>query len=134
MSRTFSQRHLMIVIHSLSGGGAERVAADLADYWVQRGYKVSVVTQKSSDDDVYELNPQVRRHVLGTAGSSGGGLPGVIANVKRVWKLRRLMRRERPTVVLGMMTTSSILALLAARGLPCKVIATEHTHPLSRVA
>ncbi len=122
----------MIVIHSLSGGGAERVTADLAAYWVQRGYKVTVVTQKGNADDAYELNPQVRRVVLGTAGASGGGISGVLANLKRIWKLRRLMRRERPTVVLGMMTTSSILALLAARGLPCKVIATEHTHPPSQ--
>lgn len=122
----------MIVIHSLSGGGAERVTADLAAYWVQRGYKVTVVTQKDNADDAYELSPQVRRVVLGTAGASGGGVSGVLANLKRIWKLRRLMRRERPTVVLGMMTTSSILALLAARGLPCAVIATEHTHPPSQ--
>src|SRR5690606_5095887 len=32
----------------------------------------------------------------------------------------------------GMMTTASVLAIAAARGQPCRVIATEHTHPPSQ--
>src|SRR3546814_6536031 len=67
-----------------------------------------------------------------TASSSTGGLSAVLSNIRRVWRLRRIIRRERPTVVLGMMTTSSILAIIAARGVPCRVIATEHTHPPSQ--
>lgn len=119
----------MIVIHSLRGGGAERVAADLAAYWVDRGYRVAVVTQTDASGDVYQLDPRVKRIVLGTAGESGGGLNGALANLRRVWSLRRVFRREKPSLVLGMMTTASILSVIAARGLPCRVIATEHTHP-----
>ena len=122
----------MIVIHSLNGGGAERVAVDLSAYWVERGYKVTLVTQTDAASDVYPLHPQVQRHALGMAAASGGGLRGVVANLRRVWAIRRLVKRERPTIVLGMMTTSSVLAVVAARGLPCRVIATEHTHPPSQ--
>lgn len=119
----------MIVIHSLSGGGAERVAVDLAAYWADRGYRVALVTQAEAASDVYEVDSRVKRFAMGTAGDGGGALAGVVANLRRVWKLRRLIRRERPSLVLGMMTTSSILAVMAAHGLPCRVIATEHTHP-----
>ncbi|NYT62747.1 glycosyltransferase family 4 protein [Alcaligenaceae bacterium] len=122
----------MIVIHSLSGGGAERVAADLSAYWVQRGYKVTLVTQADVSTDVYALHPAVKRHALGTAAFSRGTLSAMAANLRRVWALRRLIRRERPTIVLGMMTTASILAVAAARGQACRVIATEHTHPPSQ--
>jgi glycosyltransferase involved in cell wall biosynthesis len=122
----------MIVIHSLSGGGAERVAADLSAYWVERGYKVTVVTQAAAETDAYALHPAVKRHVLGTAAFSTGRLSGALANLRRVWKLRRLIKHERPSIVLGMMTTASVLAIIAARGLPCRVIATEHTHPPSQ--
>lgn len=122
----------MIVIHSLGGGGAERVTADLSAYWVLRGYRVSVVTQTDATADAYALHEKVKRHVLGTAAASAGRLDAALSNLRRVWKLRRIMRRERPTVVLGMMTTSSVLAVAAARGLPCRVIATEHTHPPSQ--
>lgn len=126
------QPHLLIFIHSLRGGGAERVVADMSAWWADCGVKVSVVTQARQDTDVYELDPRVTRHVLGTAGDSGGGLRGLFANVRRVMRLRRLLRREKPTVVLGMMTTSSILAVLASWRLRCRVIATEHTHPPSQ--
>src|SRR5690606_18937941 len=119
----------MIVIHSLSGGGAERVAADLAAYWADRGYRVSLVTQAAESSDVYALDSRVQRFVLGTVGESGGTVSGIVANLRRVWKLRRLIRREKPSLILGMMTTSSVLAVLAARGLKVRVIATEHTHP-----
>ncbi|HWK62131.1 MAG TPA: glycosyltransferase family 4 protein [Eoetvoesiella sp.] len=124
--------HLLIVIHSLSGGGAERVAADLSAYWVRRGYRVSVATQTQADTDVYTLDPSVQRIVLGTAAASSGRLSGLLANLRRVWKLRRVIRKQRPSVVLGMMTTASILAIVAARGRGCRVIATEHTHPPSQ--
>ncbi|MGB3289582.1 MAG: glycosyltransferase family 4 protein [Burkholderiaceae bacterium] len=122
----------MIVIHSLSGGGAERVAADLSGYWVQRGFKVTVVTQTDASTDAYPLHSGVMRHALGTAAPSTGKLSAVLANLRRVWSLRRLIKRERPTVVLGMMTTASVLAIAAARGQSCRVIATEHTHPPSQ--
>lgn len=122
----------MIVIHSLSGGGAERVAADLGAYWVERGYKVSLVTQTDASEDAYILHPGIQRFALGTAAISKGKISGILANLRRVWALRRLIKKQRPTVVLGMMTTASVLAIVAARGLPCRVIATEHTHPPSQ--
>lgn len=122
----------MIVIHSLSGGGAERVAADLAGYWVGCGYRVSVVTQAEASADAYELAPGVQRFVLGTVGQSAGAVAGIAANLRRVWKLRRLIRREKPHFILGMMTTSSVLSVLASRGLGVRVVATEHTHPPSQ--
>lgn len=122
----------MIVIHSLSGGGAERVAADLSAYWVQRGYRVTVVTQADASTDAYTLHPNVKRYALGTAAASSGSIGALLSNVRRVWRLRRLIKRERPSVILGMMTTSSVLAVVAARGQRCRVIATEHTHPPSQ--
>lgn len=126
------QPHLLIFIHSLRGGGAERVVADMSAWWVDCGYKVSVVTQTGEDTDIYPLDPRVVRHVLGTAGNTGGGFSGLLANIWRIVRLRRLLRREKPTVVLGMMTTSSVLAVIAAQRLRCRVIATEHTHPPSQ--
>ncbi|HEX7387388.1 MAG TPA: glycosyltransferase family 4 protein [Castellaniella sp.] len=118
----------MIVIHSLQGGGAERVAVDMAAYWQGRGCQVSVVTQTDASEDAYRLPEGVTRHALGLASSTGGRIAALWGNMRRVWALRRLVRRHRPTVVLGMMTRGSILSVLAARG-RCRVLVTEHTHP-----
>lgn len=128
-SAVATPRRLLIFIHSLRGGGAERVAADLAAQWAVRGWQVTLVTQTDTVDDAYPLPLGVRRVVLGTAGNSGGGWNGMAANLTRLRRLRRLLQEHKPDIVLGMMRTASILAILAARGLPCKVVATEHTHP-----
>ncbi|MDQ8030953.1 glycosyl transferase [Bordetella genomosp. 1] len=131
MSEQVPGPRVLIFIHSLHGGGAERVAADLSAHWVAQGREVMLVTQASAEGDVYALDPRVQRRVLHTAGE-GGGLRGVLANLKRVRALRALIKSFRPDIVLGMMTTASVLAVLAARGLGCRVIATEHTHPPSQ--
>ncbi len=121
--------HIMIVIHSLRGGGAERVAVDLSAYWQRLGYKVSLVTQMTAETDVYPVPAGVQRYVMGTANASGGGWRGALANWQRVRKLRKLIKKHKPDCVLGMMTTASILAVMATKGLNCRVLATEHTHP-----
>ena len=122
---------VLLFIHSLHGGGAERVAADLSAHWADMGREVMVVTQASADGDVYTLHPKVRREVLHTAGE-GGGLRGIWSNVQRVRALRRVIKAFRPDIVLGMMTTASVLSVLACTGLSCRVVATEHTHPPSQ--
>lgn len=120
--------HLMIVIHSLQGGGAERVAVDMAGYWLERGCRVSVVTLMDASEDAYRLPQGVTRYALRLAADTGGGVRALWSNLRRILAVRRLVRRHRPTVVLGMMTRGSILAVAAARG-RCRVVATEHTHP-----
>lgn len=119
----------MIVIHSLSGGGAERVAVEMSDYWARRGCRVTLVTQSGPETDVYPIPEGVDRRALRLARASGNPLSGALTNLRRVFALRRVIRKTRPHVVLGMMTTSSVLCVAAARRLPCRVIATEHTHP-----
>lgn len=126
---TRARTDLMIVIHSLRGGGAERVAVDMAAYWKSRGCRVSLVTQTAAGQDAYPIPPGVERHALGLAGDSAGLLGALWGNARRCWALRRLVRRQRPAVVLGMMTSGSVLGVLAARGAGSRVIATEHTHP-----
>lgn len=122
---------ILLFIHSLHGGGAERVAADLSAHWAGMGREVMVVTQASAEGDVYTLHPKVRREVLHTAGE-GGGLRGIWSNIQRVRALRRVVKAFRPDIVLAMMTTASVLSVLACAGLPCRVIVTEHTHPPSQ--
>lgn len=129
MKYSYEPPHLMIVIHSLSGGGAERVAVEMCDYWLRQGCRVTLVTQSGPDSDAYPVPEGVDRRPLGLAGASHGALGGLLANARRVLALRRLIRKLKPNVVLGMMTTASVLAVAAARRLPCRVIASEHTHP-----
>lgn len=121
--------HIMIVIHSLRGGGAERVAVDLAAYWQRLGYEVSLVTQMSKKADTYQVPEGVNRYVIGLAHETGGGVRGAIANWRRMRRLRKLIKRHEVDCILGMMTTASILSVMAAQGLNCRILVSEHTHP-----
>jgi glycosyltransferase involved in cell wall biosynthesis len=122
-------KHLLVLIHSLGGGGAERTLVELAGGWIRQGKRVTVVTLSSAHTDVYPLDPNVQRLSLDLAGQSSGLLLGLFANLRRVFALRHLLVRNKPDIVLGFMTTSSVLAVLASKGLPVACIASEHTHP-----
>lgn len=117
----------MLVIPSLHGGGAERVAVSLAEHWSYQGYDVILVTHTDKSSDVYELNKLVTRVSTGLFSQTG-----IFSHLKKVLAIRKAMCQYRPDVVVGVMMSSSVLSILAGMGLPTKVIATEHAHPPSQ--
>ncbi len=122
---------LLIFIYSLSSGGAERVTTNLANHWATRGWEIIVVTLAPRDLDFYELHPAIERIALDQANESANILSGVWNNLRRLAALRRVLREQRPDVALGMMTTASVLAVLANLGSPRKVMISERIHPPS---
>lgn len=122
---------LLILIHSLSSGGAERVTANLANYWAIKGWTITVVSMTSVESDFYELDPRVRRIGLGMAGESSGVTSALSSNFSRVRALKKLIREVQPDVALGMMTAASvILAIANATSFKkIKVIGSEHVDP-----
>ncbi|TDY21287.1 glycosyltransferase involved in cell wall biosynthesis [Paraburkholderia sp. BL6665CI2N2] len=120
---------ILLFIHSLHYGGAERVAMNLSSEWAAQGQEVCVVTLTSTASDFYSLHDSGKRITLDLAGATNGPASAVVANARRMLALRRVLKEVRPDVVLGIETRPSILAILAGLGLPCKVIATEHIHP-----
>jgi GalNAc-alpha-(1->4)-GalNAc-alpha-(1->3)-diNAcBac-PP-undecaprenol alpha-1,4-N-acetyl-D-galactosaminyltransferase len=122
-------RRLLLVISSLSGGGAERVATLLARGWIDHGYHVALVTIFGRDRDFYTLPAGVERHALNLGGESRGLFARIAANARRIRALRRTICAATPDVVISFMPQTNVLSLLAAgrRGPP--VIVTEHADP-----
>ena len=50
------QRQVAVVLPSMVGGGAERVAIDLANHWSEQSRTVSLVTMDRGDDSRYPLS------------------------------------------------------------------------------
>jgi glycosyltransferase involved in cell wall biosynthesis len=121
---------LLIYIHSLENGGAERVVANLANYWVSIGWDITVVTVASHAKDFYALDPAVTRICLDLTGSSRNVFAGFWRTARRTQALRRILQRVRPDVALSVMHTANVILALAARGLPgLRAIGSEHNFP-----
>lgn len=121
---------LLIVIHSLHSGGAERVTTNLVNYWAEKGWQVTVVTMESRDQDFYALHPAVRRIALQLAGESRCLAAAIRNNLRRVAALRRVLREVRPDAAVGMMSSAGILLVLAAMFVPrIPVVVSEHNYP-----
>lgn len=121
--------NLMIVINSMSGGGAERVTAWLSGRWASAGRVVTVVTLADEADHAYRLEPGVRLVQLGVATESKTIWEAVLANLKRLHALRTIIRREQPLAVVGMMSTTASAVILASIGLRVRVLAAERASP-----
>lgn len=122
-------KRLVIFIHSMGGGGAERVTANLANHWAGKGWEITVVTLAPCSLDTYELHPAVERIALNLASDSANVLIGLWQNLHRVMAMRRVLRKIQPDIALGMMTTANVLLALAALGLRIRAVGSEHVHP-----
>lgn len=121
---------LLFFIHSLDGGGAERVTASLANHWVQQGRGVTIVTVARCARDAYVLDPAVERIELDLARQSANRLAGLVQNLRRIWRLRRVLKQRQPDIAIAMMTESSISLAWAALGLRgLGTIGCERIHP-----
>ncbi len=124
------KRRLLICIHCMSSGGAERVTANLANYWATKGWDITIVTLTQQNLDFYELLPSVKRISLELAGDPGNSLVGLWQNISRIVALRRVLKEVKPDIALGMMTAVNVVLAFAALGLPkLRTIGAEHNHP-----
>ena len=84
---------LLFFIHSFSGRGAERVAANLANHSAAKGWDITIVTLTPLSPDFYDLHPAVRRIALELTGESRNFLGGLWKSLLRVQALRRVLRQ-----------------------------------------
>lgn len=119
---------IFFYIHSLTGGGAERVTASLVRHLADKDHDVGVITMHSEERDFYPLDLRVRRITLNLAGATRG-IGKLTVNYRRWLELRSVFKTEKPDVVVAMMTTSIVLAILAAIGLPVRVYGSERNYP-----
>jgi len=121
---------LVIFINNLAGGGAERVAATLANHWARKQWDITIVTLGPQSLDFYPLDPAVRRVSLNLSGDSAHLLDGLRQNVRRVIALRRAIKQLRPQVVLSMMSTPNVLLAFASLGVAdLSAVGSERCYP-----
>ncbi len=101
-----------------------------ADYWVGRGWDVTILTlDDGARAPFYRLDRRVRHLPLGLAFSSHGPGEAVANNLLRLQVLRRELRRIAPDAVVSFLPAMNVLAIMAARSLRVPVVVSERVDP-----
>jgi glycosyltransferase involved in cell wall biosynthesis len=120
---------LLLMIHGLTAGGAERVITSLADGLVARGHEVYLLTLNGRSDQFYKPCDMVKRICLDLAQESKGLARGLWANLHRIRTIHREVATVGADAVVSFGTTVNILALLACVGTGMRVFISERTNP-----
>ena len=109
---------ISILMPHLHGGGAERVAVNLANSFVQRGYAVDMVLLSATGVFLADLRPEIRVVDLQVKRLRNAVLP-----------LIRYLHQSKPTAVLACMWPLTIVALWARTltRVHTRVVVAEHT-------
>lgn len=112
-----------IITKAMTSGGAERVIAQLANYFVVRGICCRIIT--TDDREVmYPLNEKVKVVPIGKKSDNK-----VIDRVQRYKAIRKLVLLEKPDVVLSMPEDTGIYVILALLGTGIPVYVSERNNP-----
>lgn len=123
---------VLIFIHSLSAGGAERVASNLANQWASNGWEVTLVTVASTSTDFYRLNASVIRVGLNLDISEDSVSPSkaILNKLARVIALRRILRKVQPEIAIAILTEANLTLTLANWGMASTLsIGSERSYP-----
>lgn len=123
--------HIVLVISSLTAGGAERVLSELANAWVVRGHEVSIITLADPNiPPFYRLNDQIHLYQLNVLQREKCTFLQRLKNIfKRLLKLRKALRLVKSDVIISFVDMVNVITLLASLGLKIPIIVCERTHP-----
>lgn len=120
-------RSIAFYCSSLTKGGAERVFVNLAEYFNQKGYKVSLVTQYKREHE-YEVSDGIRRIIsdITPEEEKKSRLGNFFARYR---KLRNIFRQLDPDIVFSCNGKNNFMAQTANWGLHHKVVVSVVANP-----
>lgn len=119
---------IVFLVSSMHGGGAERVASLLCNFWSLNGHHVVLVpTYSGRGSCAYPLEKDVRLEFL--SDRMGSTKRSVYNKIRRLFGIRQLIKEEEPDVVVSFLTDVNIAAILSTIGLPVRLIVSERSFP-----
>lgn len=118
---------VLLYINVLSGGGAERVLTNVANYFVSQGHETVVVNTFETPKE-YPLEKQVKHIYLEKEDKKGNFLA---RNFERIKKLRRVLKEEKPDIAVSFMMEPNLRLVLASVGLKNKTLVSLRNAPES---
>lgn len=117
-------KKVLFVNSSLTAGGSERVMAILANEFANLNYNVSMVLVRNSNKENYSVNKNVEVIRLKYKFKNS-----FMKIVERVFKLRKLMKKNKYDVIISFTHKINTLVLFSAMGLKNSIIVSERCDP-----
>ena len=115
-------------LNSLQQGGAERVVSNLANRFAKEGYEVVIATEWYGTDE-FALDQKVHRVHVGLT-KEDENRSRISKMLRRIWYLRRFMKKEKPDVVVAFTRGVLYRALAAGIGTGIPVVISVRTDPV----
>lgn len=95
-------RNIVIVTPSLSGGGAEKVAANIGNLFIKNGFKVSIICIYKKGNLSYKIDKNINQVYLNSKKISSSLL-----------KLRKIFNDYNPSIIISFLTITNIFISLS---------------------
>ncbi len=118
-------KKILIFIGSMSRGGAERVISIISNDLAERGWDVSVCMLLSNSVD-YRLSDKIK--IVDLSGKTSSRLKHI---PNWIFGIRKLVKNEKPDVILSFVARINIIVQLACLGLKERIIVSERNDPYS---
>lgn len=117
---------IMFTIPSLGKGGAERVVTNLSNYFSCNGHDISIVVNRCKEI-VYQLNEGI--NIIELDKYSKNSKNSFVRNIKRIKNMKKIVKKQKPDVIIAFLPMPSFRALLLKKKLNCKVIVSDRNNP-----
>lgn len=116
-------KKVIIVTGSMKRGGAERVISIVSNYYASLGWDVCLVRCLFPEIE-YELDPKIRAVDISKQEKNQ-----MLDTPRMIYRLRNIIKREKPDAVLSFMVTINIVTAVACKGLNVRFFPSERNDP-----
>lgn len=120
----YQKKNIAIAIPSLAMGGAERVASELANEFVNCSMNVTFILL-DKNEVFYQLNENIKVYF----NSYNKNQNSLFRNKERIKNFRKFIMENSIDVVISFLTSANILSILATKGTNAKVYISERSDP-----
>lgn len=120
-------KKILFYIDMMYRGGAQRVMANLIEYFTEQGYETVLVNDfvQNSDKAQYHLPAGLKRVYLRQ--NLGGNK--IVKNIERITRLRKVIKEEQPDMVLSFLGRPNKRMLLSTVGMRVKKVVSVRNDP-----
>jgi GalNAc-alpha-(1->4)-GalNAc-alpha-(1->3)-diNAcBac-PP-undecaprenol alpha-1,4-N-acetyl-D-galactosaminyltransferase len=123
---TNNKNNIVIVMPTLSSGGAERVISIICNNWIKKGYKINLILW-NIENQFYTINENV--NIIDLNFRYKNKIERFYKQLKVIYLLRKHLKNIKPKFILSFLPLNNIVTLISSLFLKIDVIVSERNNP-----